>query len=250
MHRCGSAWSVRGRGRASSRRRCWRTARTLQLVAVWARRPRPRRALAARHGAVAVGSFDELLDDVRGGRLRRPARRAGRPRRPRRPGRAGGPAGQADRPRARPGRGAGRRGRVQRRGVPARAHEPLPTHDARLPRRRRRVRADGRAGHVPRRRLAPGQRRSPRRGVWSRVGCSTSARTCSTRWRSTLGPIGEVAAVGDPLGIVGITCTHEGGAFSQAAMSVDHARRAQRARGRAVRAPRPDRAGHGHGRRR
>jgi len=37
---------------------------------------------------------------------------------------------------------------------------------------------------------------------------------------ATLGPIGEVAAVGDPLGIVGITCTHGGGAFSQAVMSI------------------------------
>ena len=36
----------------------------------------------------------------------------------------------------------------------------------------------------------------------------------------TLGPIMEIQAAGDPLGVVAVTCTHAGGAVSQAALSV------------------------------
>lgn len=189
------------------------------LVAVWARRPDLAGRLADRHGAVAVGSFDELLTTCEAVAFAVP------------------PDVQAD-----------LAARAARAGLAVLLDKPIGLELAQAEELADVVASTGVVSQL----VLTNRYRPTMRAFLDHVaafgatggratflgGGSLPGNPFATPWRLergglldlgphvldalevTLGPIAELAAVGDPLGVVGITCTHEGGAFSQAAMSV------------------------------
>jgi hypothetical protein len=125
------------------------------LAGVWSRREEATRALAERHGAKALPTFERCSSAAR--RWRSPCRPTCRPSwRRRRRERQAPAARQAARARPRRRAAAHRRGARIRRRHPAHAHAPLSPAHRGVPRARAGVRDHGRAAGVPLGRVARG----------------------------------------------------------------------------------------------
>jgi predicted dehydrogenase len=190
-----------------------------ELTAVWARRADAAAALAARHGAVAASSFEELLERCEAVAFAVP------------------PDVQAD-----------LAGRAATAGRPVLLDKPI---GLQLSEAERVADAIGAAGVASQLVLTNRYRPSMRAFLADRPAAGTVAARCTflgggavpggtfaTPWRLqhgsvadlgphvvdaldvALGPIVDVHAAGSPLGVVALTCTHEGGATSQATLSV------------------------------
>jgi predicted dehydrogenase len=189
------------------------------LDAVWARRDEQARRVADRHGAMVAGSFDELLATCEAIAFAVP------------------PGVQAD-----------LAARAAATGLPVLLDKPigLELHDA-----ERLADAVASSGVVSQ--LVLTNRYRPSMRTFLETGAAFGARAgratfiaggailgsaFATPWRlerggvldvgphvldaldAALGPIVEVQAAGDPLGVVAVTCTHRDGAISQATVSV------------------------------
>ena len=190
------------------------------LAAVWARRPEAAEQLATSYGAQHAASFDDLLAacDAVAFAVPPPVQAtAGAPSRAR--GQAP-PAGEAAGLHPAGGGGDRRRGGRVRGAEPDGPAQPLHRRGQRVRRARR-----GPGGPWARWRASspePHSRaaRSPRRGGWSWVRCSTWHRTRSTSSTPLSARSPDITAVGDPLRWLGLTLEHQGGAVSQAALSI------------------------------
>ncbi|MET0146733.1 MAG: Gfo/Idh/MocA family oxidoreductase [Ilumatobacteraceae bacterium] len=188
------------------------------LSAVWARRPELATALAARHGAIAVGSFDELLAASDAVAFAVP------------------PDVQAD-----------LAATAARAGLPVLLDKPIGLELAQAERLADAITASGVVSQlILTNRYLPAMRRflEGAADLEATAGRATflgdgavPGHAFATSWRLAhgglldlgphvldaldvaLGPIVGVDAVGDPFGVVALTCRHEGGAISQATLS-------------------------------